>query len=66
MKIPPGRLSPEALQEIVEEFVTRDGTDHSEFSRRVLDVLKQLELGSVELYFDELTRTCNIVTASPK
>ena len=66
MKIPYESLSPVALREIVEEFVTRDGTDHSQVSQRVLDVLKQLEVGSVELYFDELTRTCNIVTASSK
>ena len=62
MKIPLGKLSPFALREIVEEFVTRDGTDHSEITRRVVMVLEQLENGSVELYFDDQTRTCNIVS----
>ena len=66
MKIPYESLSPATLREIVEEFVTRDGTDHSQISQRVLDVLDQLEVGSVELFYDELTGTCNIVTASSK
>ena len=63
--MPHGNLSPFALREIVEEFVTRDGTDHSEITQRVVDVLEQLENGSVELYFDGRTRTCNIVSVSP-
>lgn len=65
MKIPHWKLSPLALREIVEEFVTRDGTDHSEITQRVDDVLEQLENRSVELYFDNRTRTCNIVSVSP-
>lgn len=65
MKIPHRKLSPIALREIVEEFVTRDGTDHSEVTQRVLDVVKQLENGGVELYFDDRTGTCNIVSISP-
>ena len=64
MKIPHGNLSPFALREIVEEFVTRDGTDHSEITQRVDDVLVQLENGNVELYFDDRTRTCNIILVS--
>lgn len=64
MKIPHGKLSPNALREIVDEFVTRDGTDHSNVNQRVVDVLKQLENGNVEMHFDNDTRTCNIVTVS--
>jgi uncharacterized protein YheU (UPF0270 family) len=64
MKIPHAKLSLVALQEVVEEFVTRDGTDHSRVKQRVIDVLDQLETGSVELHFDDRTRTCNIVTVS--
>ena len=50
------------LHQVVEEFVTRDGTDHSDVNRRVNGVLEQLETGSVELYFDNDTCTCNIVS----
>ena len=64
MKIPHASLSPTALQEIVEEFVIRDGTDHSGIQQRVTDVLLQLEDKIVELHFDSETGTCNIVKAS--
>jgi hypothetical protein len=46
---------------VVEESVTRDGTDHSSVQRRIEAVLGQLDAGSVELHFDADTETCNIV-----
>ena len=63
MKIPFASLSPIALQEVIEEFVTRDGTDHSEVQQRMADILVQLENQEVELHFDQETGTCNIVPA---
>ena len=62
MRIPHTKLSPEALQAVVQEFVTRDGTDHSSVEPRIKSVLRQLETGRVELHFDDQTETCNIVT----
>ena len=59
------QLSSVALRAIVEEFVTRDGTDHSSVERRIETVLGHLESGHVELHFDEQTRTCNILLAEP-
>ena len=64
MKIPHSKLSLVALKEVVEEFVTRDGTDHSGVKQRVIDVLERLEKGSVELHFNDDTCTCNIVAVS--
>ncbi len=61
MKIPHLKLSLTALREVVEEFVTRDGTDYSEVKQRVNQVLQQLDEGSAELHFDSKTGTCNIV-----
>ncbi len=61
MKIPPSSISPAGLQGIVEEFVTRDGTDHSNVEQRVIEVLQQLQDGQVELHFDREANTCNIV-----
>ena len=61
MRIPHAELSPATLRAIVEEFVTRDGTDHSPVERRIESVLRQLEAGQVELHFDDQTETCNIV-----
>ena len=61
MRIPHKQLSPTALRAVVEEFVTRDGTDHSAVERRIEKVLGQLDSGLVELHFDGDAATCNIL-----
>ena len=61
MRISHTQRSPTALRAVVEEFVTRDGTDHSSVEQRIADVLRQLDAGSVELHFDAKTATCNIL-----
>ena len=61
MRIPHKQLSPATLRAVVEEFVTRDGTDHSSVERRIENVLRQLGAGRVELHFDPKAETCNIV-----
>jgi uncharacterized protein YheU (UPF0270 family) len=66
MHIPPTLLSTGALRAVVEEFVTRDGTDHSSIERRIETVLRQLDAGIVELHFDDKTETCNILPAEEK
>ncbi len=63
MRIPYTQLSSATLRAIVEEFVTRDGTDHSSVQRRIEQVLDQLHAGRVELHFDDATQTCNILPA---
>jgi uncharacterized protein YheU (UPF0270 family) len=63
MRIPHSQIAPATLRNIVLEFVTRDGTDHSSIERRVEGVLRQLETGIVELHFESDTETCNIVPA---
>lgn len=62
MRIPHTQLS---LRAVVEEFVTRDGTDHSSVERRIAMVLLQLADGRVELHFDGKTQTCNITPLQP-
>jgi uncharacterized protein len=66
MRIPSTLLSSAALRAVVEEFVTRDGTDHSLVERRIETVLRQLAAGRVELHFDDKTGTCNILPAEEK
>ena len=66
MRIPHAKLSTATLRAIVQEFVTRDGTDYSSVERRVEHVLRQLEAGRAELHFDEHTETCNIVTVEDR
>lgn len=61
MRIPHTQLSPAALRAVVEEFVTRDGTDHSSVQQRIKSVLRQLDAGRVELHFDAEAETCHIV-----
>jgi uncharacterized protein len=61
MLIPHTRLSPATLRAVVEEFVTRDGTDHSSIARRIESLLQQLDSGRVELHFDQDTHSCNMV-----
>lgn len=61
MLVPHRHLSSSAIRAIVEEFVTRDGTDHSLVERRVTDVLQQLESGVVKIEFDQMSETCNIL-----
>jgi uncharacterized protein len=61
MRISHTLLSPTALRAVVQEFVTRDGTDHSSVERRIEMVLRQLDAGHVELHFDSTTETCNIL-----
>ena len=61
MRIPHTQLSPVALRAVVDEFVTRDGTDHSSAERRIETVLRQLDAGRVELHFDAQAQTCHIV-----
>ncbi len=63
MLIPHTQLSSAALRAVVEEFVTRDGTDHSPVEGRVAKVLQQLHVGQVELHFNDQTQTCNLLPA---
>ena len=60
MLIPSTLLSPAALRAVVEEFVTRDGTDNSPVEQRIEKVMRQLDAGLVELHFDGKTETSNI------
>ncbi len=64
MLIPHTKLSPATLRAVVEEFVTRDGTDDSCVEQRIENVMEQLAAGRVELSFDDQTETCNIVTVA--
>ncbi len=65
--IPWERLSPEALRGVMEEYVTREGTDygHAEvpFEGKIAAVRKQLERGEVVVLFDPKSETCNLVPA---
>lgn len=62
--VPYERLSADALDAIVEEFVTREGTDYGDYDYSLADkkrhVLSQLQRGEAALLFDPLSQTCHI------
>lgn len=65
--IPHRDLSPEALTGLIEEFVTRDGTDSGyllgSLHENVAMVRRQLDAGEAFIVFDDQLKTCNIVPA---
>ena len=65
MIVPYEKLSPEALRGLIEEFVTRPGTDTGYTKGSLEDnvdlVMKQLKLRDVFIVYDKRTRTANIV-----
>nr|WP_227819998.1 YheU family protein [Marinobacterium aestuarii] len=65
MIIPHGELSPETLDNLISEFVTRDGTDYGEqetpLASRIGQVRQLLQRGQVVILFSESTGLCNIV-----
>ena len=66
-KIPINELSPEALQGVIEEFISRAGTDYGEVEApqetKFRQVKCKLETGSAVLIFDDQTETTNIFLA---
>ena len=66
-KIPIDKLSPEALQSVIEEFISRDGTDYGEVEAsretKFSQVKCKLENGLAVLIFDDETETTNIFLA---
>jgi uncharacterized protein len=66
-RIPVHQLSPEALQGVIEEYISRDGTDYGEIESPAETNFRQvkckLETGSAVLIFDDETETTNIFLA---
>ena len=66
-KIPVDKLSPEALQGVIEEFISRNGTDYGEIEAstdtKFRQVKQNLENGLAVLIFDDETETTNIFLA---
>ena len=64
VKIPYDQLSPKALHGVIEEFVTRDGTDYGEveipLETKIAQVLAQIKSGKAIIFFDQETESCTI------
>ncbi len=63
--IPYEKLSTEALAGLIEEFVTRDGTDTGYEKKSLVNdvamVKRQLKTGDVVIVYDQSNKTSNIV-----
>ena len=66
MEIPYTELSDDALRGIIEEYITREGTEYGseDFSlqQKIAQVRGQLLLGKIKINFDADSQTCNLVT----
>jgi uncharacterized protein len=64
MLIPHGSLTDSTLQNLIEEFVTREGTDygvgHFSLEQKVAQVRRQLEHGIAVIHYDPDSATCHI------
>ena len=70
IEVPPSALSEEALHRLMEEFVTRAGTDYGSVERtleeKIADVRRQLSRGEAKIVYDPESDTANIVVADPR
>jgi uncharacterized protein YheU (UPF0270 family) len=64
--IEPEQLSVEALQGVIEEFITREGTDYGDGEWSLADKVKQvraaLRAGNAQIIFDPHAETCTLMT----
>lgn len=64
----PDQISPDALRGLVEEFVSREGTDYGHIERsfedKVSQVYQQLERGEARIVFDAELESASIVAES--
>jgi uncharacterized protein len=65
VEVPHAQLAPDVLRRLIEEFVTRDGTDYGAVERtlaeKVAVVLQQLEAGEAAIVVDSESETVDIV-----
>lgn len=66
VEVPHAELPPDVLRRLVEEFVTRDGTDYGLVERtldeKVAIVMRQLERGEAAIEVDAKHETIDIVS----
>ena len=68
VELDPDQLSPDALRGLVEEYVSREGTDygHTDWSLedKVKQVYQQLERGEARIVFDLELESASIIARS--
>ena len=67
IRVPYDRLSADALDGIIEEFVSREGTDYGDYNYSFDDkkeqVREQIRRGQVVILFDPVGETCQLAIA---
>lgn len=66
MQIPVDRLDPETLTRVIEEFVSREGTDYGQANpdllAKVEGIRRKLKSGEAVLCYDEVSESCHILS----
>lgn len=66
IEIPWADIAPDTLDALIEEFVTREGTEYGavdvSLARKVEQVREQMRRGDVCIVFDELSESVNLIT----
>ncbi len=66
MEIPFERLEAETLRQVVEEFISREGTDYGEHTysleEKIAQITELLRIRKAVLVFDPTTESVNIVS----
>ncbi len=64
MEVPYDQIPADALRAMIEEFVTRDGTDYGEeevsLEEKVAQMMSLLQQDKAVIWFDEITETLSI------
>lgn len=67
ISIPPMRVEPEALQALLEEYASRDGTDYgyreTPLDLRVRQLMSQLRDGSLQLLYETQSEQFDLLPA---
>ena len=70
MNIPFQELAVETLTAIIEEFISREGTDYgvheTSLEKKVQQVMNQLQLGEIVVTFDQESQSCDLQVISQR
>jgi uncharacterized protein YheU (UPF0270 family) len=66
MQIPVDRLDPDTLTRVIEEYVSREGTDYGQSNPDLLgkveSIRRKLKCGEAVLCYDEVSESCHILS----
>lgn len=65
IEVPAEQLSEDILQAVIEEFITREGTDYGlqdySLEQKVLQIRRQLDNGKAMIVYDQISETCTLL-----